>query len=193
MESPAGRIATTRAVAWARSTRVTGQPPARLDAHGIAPGLGRRAVYVVQMSGTYPRRVDPTKPVPVVLTGFEREVISRGLYEWLGPGRPTEEMARAMGFAGSVAMEEDAARLALWVESEVPMSPTDWVRALLAAQIAFISSWMGSGHSWEIDTALSEHPSLDALRSAELKITQVIKTSHVVLGQVFGTFADADD
>lgn len=124
------------------------------------------------------------------LDDTEREVLRWGLIEWLGPARPTQELAQAMGFADVAELHHDVTRLADAIDARAPLTATDWVRALLATEIAFISDVFGSGSDWQITVGLPDDVSLAAIRRLQRKIVRV---RHQVIGSEFGTLPHDED
>ena len=90
--------------------------------------------------------------VPMDLDDQERAVLVRGMVEWGGPARCTEELARAMGFLSLADFDAQRSRLVAALESGEPLSPRDWRRTLLATEIVFASDVVGSGVDWYTTT-----------------------------------------
>jgi hypothetical protein len=105
--------------------------------------------------------------VTVDLPDEQRELMIRALLEWGGPSRPTDLIARAMGFASAEALHLEGARLRAALREGKPMSKRDWARALVATEIVFASSYYGAGCDWAIVTGWSDDRTLSMLRSLQ--------------------------
>ena len=121
-------------------------------------------------------------PVQIRLTEEERALLRAGLSEWSGPARCTEELAVAMGFSGVSDLVTQGGRICDALAAGLPLSRTDWVRALLATEVVFISNVVGSGWDWETTTGMTDVKTLERLRGLQ----QHVVTGGVV-GEVFGT------
>jgi hypothetical protein len=108
--------------------------------------------------------------IGVDLTDEERELLARGVIEWGGPARCTEELARAMGFASVADLFLRSDELIDAIRSKAPLTPRDWTRVLLLTEIVFASDVVGSGRDWPTTTGLSDAESLLLLRSVQRKI-----------------------
>jgi hypothetical protein len=83
--------------------------------------------------------------VEIELTDSEWFMLNRGLSEWGGPARCTDPMAAAMGFGDVERMFAEMDRLYQVTKEHRAMSRCDWARTLLATEIVFASSVIGSG------------------------------------------------
>ncbi len=115
------------------------------------------------------------EPVTLGLTDDEWFLLDRGLVEWSGPARPTDAMAAAMGFVSLELFRRDRERLRGAIERREPLTRWDWARVLLATEIVFSSSIVGSGTDWDTSTGLDDVGSFMTLRRLQLKITPVTK------------------
>lgn len=79
------------------------------------------------------------------LTRTERQLLRCGVLEWLGPARPTGDLAVAMGFADKADLLTQASRLMAALDEGDPLSHVDWRRVLVATEIVFASDVFGSG------------------------------------------------
>ncbi|MGL5824757.1 MAG: hypothetical protein ACRCYU_08050 [Nocardioides sp.] len=104
------------------------------------------------------------------LTDDERELLCRGLREWGGPARCTEELAVAMGFRSVADLVVEAFRLADVVHDGRPLPEADWVRVLFATEIAFASDVVGSGLDWTSTVGMSDVRTVQLLRSLQRKL-----------------------
>ena len=112
----------------------------------------------------------------IELSQDERHLLSRGLGEWGGPARPTDELARAMGFGSEEDLLHGAGRrLRDALDSAEPMSRPDWLRALLATEIVFASAVVGAGWDWSITTGFSDEETIKLLRAVQGKVAQVLR------------------
>ncbi|MEN0067351.1 MAG: hypothetical protein AAGA48_34795 [Myxococcota bacterium] len=118
------------------------------------------------------------------LDEVERELLQRGLWEWSGPAKPTEELALAMGFDSVAALHAEADRLSILLEADAPMALDDWMRALLATEIVFVSNTVGSGRDWVHTTGWSDAETLEMLRTIQSKLTRHLRP---IIGRGFGT------
>jgi hypothetical protein len=80
------------------------------------------------------------------LTEYEVRVLAAGLDQWGGPGRPTHELAVALGWSSLADLDAGCGRLAATIQSGAAMTALDWTRALAAAEIAFASDVFGAGY-----------------------------------------------
>lgn len=131
---------------------------------------------------------DPDDVVVVDLSYAERSLLARGLAEWDGPGHCTDEMARAMGFAGVADLHVEGQRLEDALEAGQPLSRRDWTRALLATEVAFASDVMGSGVEWPDTTGLDEVESLRALRAIQRRLVAVVPRRGAWMSRDFPAF-----
>jgi len=118
--------------------------------------------------------VTAEKLVRIALSDDELRVLVAGVNEWLGPAYCTLEMAIAMGFGNYDELESMADRL---VDSlpAMSLSDTDWTRVLLATEIAFASSAMGSGLDWSTSTGYSDEYTIRVLRQVQKKLEPVAR------------------
>ena len=113
--------------------------------------------------------------VEVELTDAEWFMLNRGLAEWAGPARCTDVMAAAMGFGDVERMFVEMDRLYQITKLHQAMSRWDWARTLLATEIVFASSVIGSGGDWQATTGLSDAGSLATLRSLQRKLMRTVR------------------
>lgn len=114
--------------------------------------------------------VNDGRPVQVALTQEERAFLRAALLDWGGPARPTEDIARAMGFGGAESMSEEAWTLWKRLESGEGLSLADWRRTLLAVELIFASDVVGSGLDWPITSGYSDVQSITILRGLQRKL-----------------------
>lgn len=130
--------------------------------------------------------MDSTPLVSIELTPDEREILASGLNEWEGPALCTEELAVAMGFDGTIGLLSEAGRIGNAIRDSEALSQRDWVRALLATEIAFVSDVVGSGHDWSITVGVADGRSIELIRTAQNKILRDVPV-RAVLSQAIGT------
>ena len=118
------------------------------------------------------------------LDAAERELLRRGLSEWGGPTRCTEEMAIALGFGGVQALHDGARRLRADLEAGRPLTAIDWARVFTATEVVFASHLIGSGLEWSITTGRSDEETLALLRRAQRKLPREV---FAVIGDGFGS------
>lgn len=121
--------------------------------------------------------LDPAEMVDFDLDDDARRILRRGLNEWGGPARCTEEMAAAMGFASVVDLFSEGDRIGDAIRDHRPLARYDWARALLATEIVFASDYLGAGVDWSIVTGFSDVDTVDALR----RIQRVLNRSQLPL------------
>lgn len=120
------------------------------------------------------------------LTDDDRRALTRGLWQWGGNAYATEELAVAIGFASEVALREEGDRIAQTIKRGDQLSMLDWMRALLATEVGFISSGCGlggSGSVWSTVADLDDQVTLRILR----RLQERFSTGPWVVGKVFGT------
>lgn len=108
--------------------------------------------------------------VHVDLTQDERTILERGLIEWGGPAKPTDGIARLLGFTDVQALHDEGRRIADALRSGEALTPSDWRRALLSTELVFASDLVGSGGDWSITTGFSDEKTIRLLRSVQRKL-----------------------
>jgi hypothetical protein len=129
-----------------------------------------------------PWKDDPSIPIHLRLSKDERTLLRAGLREWGGPAQCTEEFAVAMGFKDVADLFASGDRISDAIAAGVPISRTDWTRALLATEVVFISSVIGSGSDWQTTTGFDDEVTLGMLRSLQRRVV-----TAGVIGEAFGT------
>lgn len=128
---------------------------------------------------------DAEEMIDVALDDRERSFLRSALNEWRGPARCTEELAVAMGFRDLDDFDdriEDELLPAL--RRHDALTRLDWLRVLLASEIAFGSVVLGVALDWPATVGLSDEESLRILRGLQRKIGGQV--GHLV-GAGFGT------
>ena len=116
------------------------------------------------------QRVEPNGLFALDLTDDERRLLERGTWEWGGPAYGTEALAVAMGFTDYDDFVHALPRLRVALEQGEPMSALDWIRLVLATEIAFVSDFIGSGTDWSVTSGRSDQESIAVLRGLQRKI-----------------------
>ena len=112
------------------------------------------------------------------LSPAEVTTLVRGLDQWGGPGRPTQELAVALGWADLAGMDEGCQRLAGAIERGEALSAFDWTRALVSTEIAFASDVFGAGYEWSTCTGLDDASTLATLRGLQVKLLSAFGTAE---------------
>lgn len=120
----------------------------------------------------------------VELTDEERDVLAAGLLEWIGPARPTEELAVALGFENIADLCSETQRLRASLKDGQPFSALDWARILAATEIVFASDVFGSGDEWSITTGLGDAETIWTLRGLQRKLVGIVAPA---VGATLGT------
>ena len=109
-----------------------------------------------------------------LLTVEEVAWLRRALLEWGGPARCGDELAVGMGFEGWRDLVDQCGRLRTALADDVPLTPMDWARALLAAEIVFVSDLAGSGYEWPTTTGFGDESSIRTLRVIQRKLSRLV-------------------
>ncbi|QNS06000.1 hypothetical protein [Streptomyces xanthii] len=104
----------------------------------------------------------------------EVKLLARALTEWGGPAHCSDQLAYGMGFADRQNLLDECRRLRAALKSDAPLSPADWARTLLAAEIVFVSDLVGSGVEWPTTTGYDDAETLATLRSIQRKLSRTI-------------------
>ena len=116
----------------------------------------------------------PVRPSEI-LNDDETALLLRGLGEWWGPARCSDEMAFAMGFADVPDLHREIRRLRDAIEQDRPIAPADWARMLLATEVVFVSDVVGSGYEWSTTTGHSDEGTIRLLRGLQRQLSKVIR------------------
>lgn len=108
--------------------------------------------------------------VHVDLTSDEVVLLAGALVDWGGPAHPTEALARALGFAGLRDLGTEGNRIAQDIRHGRPLTPLDWTRALLSAEICFGSDLLGTGSEWDCIHGGNDEDWLRTLRGLARKL-----------------------
>ena len=120
----------------------------------------------------------PDDLVEVDLPDDQRTLMIRALIEWGGPTRPTDALARAMGFASREALHSEKKRIRGALAEREPMSKRDWARALVATEFVFASSYYGAAGDWEAVTSWTDEQTLPVLRALQRTLGGLRAPSH---------------
>lgn len=110
-----------------------------------------------------------------LLTEDETRLLRRALLEWGGPARCSDQLAVGMGFADARDLVDRADLLRDALGDDVPLSPADWARVLLATEIVFVSDLAGTGAEWPTTTGLADEPTIRMLRSVQRKLGRTVR------------------
>lgn len=122
----------------------------------------------------------------IELTDEERSFLRGALNEWNGGALCTEELAFAMGFGSTaeLGVELNDHLLPTLDEEEPVLSRLDWLRVLLATEIVFASTIVGTALDWPVTVGVSDEDSIRILRSIQRKIGPQVR---YLVGNGFGT------
>lgn len=113
----------------------------------------------------------PEDIVEVPLTVDERDLLWQGLHQWGGPTRPTDAVARVIGFDDVESLHTEGRRIRALLREGAPLSKLDWQRALVAVEIVWASNFYGAGNDWEAVAATwDDERTLHTLRSIQQKL-----------------------
>jgi hypothetical protein len=113
--------------------------------------------------------------VTIELTEPEWTMLGRTMMEWGGAARCTDVMAEAMGFGNVDGLFAETDRFLDLTRAHLPMSRWDWARLLLATEIVFASTVVGSGLSWDTgDVRVTDEESFRTLRSLQRKVMATV-------------------
>ena len=112
-------------------------------------------------------KASPDDHVSVELPEDQRTLLIYGLTQWGGPTRPTDALARAMGFANTEAIHCEGRRIRTALREHRSLTKRDWARALVATEIVFASSFFGAAGDWEAVTPWTDERTLRVLRGLQ--------------------------
>lgn len=111
--------------------------------------------------------IDSEELVAVELPDDARELTIEALHQWGGPTRPTDALARAMGFVNRQALHTEGRRLRAALNEREPLSKRDWARVLVATEFVFASAYYGAAGDWADLSGWSDSESLRRLRALQ--------------------------
>jgi hypothetical protein len=118
------------------------------------------------------------------LTPEQIDVLVAGLKQWGGPGRPTNELAVALGWSDVGQLDGGCVALASRIRAKEPMTAKEWTQALASAELAFASDVFGAGYEWQTVTGLDDMDTLRALRSMQRALVSAFGPT---VGRTLGT------
>jgi hypothetical protein len=124
--------------------------------------------------------VRPDEIVALDLPDVQRELMMKGLMEWAGPARPTDTLARAMGYADPDKLIEGCYRLRTALGEKQEMSKRNWARGLVATEIVFASRYYGAAGEWALTTGWSDEFTLRVLRNLQRSLLGLRAWRHDV-------------
>jgi hypothetical protein len=117
-----------------------------------------------------PWEIRPDELVDPGLSTEERELLWQGLHQWGGPTRPTDAVARVIGFSSVDVMHAEKRPIIDRLKEGQPLVKRDWERALVATEIVFASYFYGAAGDWEIVTGWDDDRTLRVLRGIQRKL-----------------------
>jgi hypothetical protein len=115
--------------------------------------------------------LEPDEVVDVPLAEEERELLAEGLHQWGGPTRPTDALARVIGFNDVETMHAEGRRIRKLLREGGSLTKLDWQRALVALEIVWASNFYGAANDWEgVAAGWTDDRTLQALRSAQRQL-----------------------
>ncbi len=105
--------------------------------------------------------------IGVELSAELRRLLREGLHQIGGPTRPTDALARVMGFDDVTSMYVEAGRIRASLLAGEPMTRLDWRRALVTTEIAFASSYYGAAMEWEDLAPWNDQQTIGLLRELQ--------------------------
>jgi len=110
-----------------------------------------------------------------LLAEDEIALLRRALLEWGGPARCSDQLAVGMGFASLQDLLDQCRRLRVALADDVPLTPVDWARTLLATEIVFVSDLAGTGFEWRTTTGFDDEQTIRTLRSIQRKLAKTVR------------------
>jgi hypothetical protein len=112
------------------------------------------------------------------------QLLGVGLIEWGGVAYCTNEFAVAMGFDSAQSMPIACRRIRKELIECGSLESNDWIRSLLATEVAFVSDVVGSGYEWSTTTGWLDEETVLTLRTVQRKLAKIIGP---LVGTSFGT------
>ena len=100
----------------------------------------------------------------------ELDLIRHALAEWSGPAHSTDDLARAMGFADTAALEASMKSLQAKLNLSQALRPHEWLQLQLATEFVVGSDIFGSGVEWPTTSGLDDALSIRILRNVQRKL-----------------------
>jgi hypothetical protein len=117
-----------------------------------------------------PWQIEADEVIDPGLSAEERELLWHGLLHWGGPARPTDALARVIGFSSVDRLFAESKPLMESLKGGRPLRKRDWERVLVATEIGFSSSYYGAAGDWEIVTGWDDERTLRVLRGIQRKL-----------------------
>jgi hypothetical protein len=115
--------------------------------------------------------LEPDTVVDPPLGDDERELLAEALHQWGGPTRPTDALARVIGFEDVETMHAEGRRIRQQLREGAALTKLDWQRALVALEFVWASNFYGAAGDWEIVAAgWSDERTLRTLRSIQRRL-----------------------
>jgi hypothetical protein len=127
--------------------------------------------------------------VVIQLDSNEVDMLISGLSDWGGPAYGSDALAVAMGFRDLEDLIEEAQRLIDDIQFRRPMTIRDWTRALVATELAYASSVLGSGGEW---TSVRDGSDADWIRTLR-RLQSKVPADSASLGTIPGLARDGGD
>ncbi len=115
---------------------------------------------------------DPDEEFNIELTADEAEMLAQGPYTWDGPGYPTDNLARAMGFRNVADLHSIGFEIGDRIRAREILTRRDWTRAIMALEISFGSD-AGAGWEWQTVTGFEDEYSIKVVRGLQAKLVGV--------------------
>ncbi len=125
-----------------------------------------------------PWEIGPDEVVDLRLSVEERELLWEGLHQWGGPTRPTDAVARVIGFSSINGMHAEKKPIQGLLKAGQPLTKRDWERALVATEIVFASNYYGAAGDWEIASGWDDARTLRVLRGIQRKLAGFRSPPH---------------
>jgi hypothetical protein len=115
--------------------------------------------------------LEPDEVVDAPLSKEERELLAEGLHQWGGPTRPTDALARVIGFNDVDTMHAEGRRIRQQLREGAALTKLDWQRALVALEFVWASNFYGAAGDWEhVAGGWSDERTLETLRSIQRRL-----------------------
>lgn len=115
--------------------------------------------------------LEPDEVVNVPLAEEERELLAEALHQWGGPTRPTDAVARVIGFNDVETMHSEGRRIRQLLREGGSLTKLDWQRALVALEIVWASNFYGAANDWEgVTVGWPDERTLPTLRSIQRQL-----------------------
>lgn len=113
-----------------------------------------------------------------LLAPEEIKLLRRALAEWGGPAHCSDELAFGMGFESARDLLVTCASFKSALVNDAPITPPDWARILLAAEVVFVSDLAGSGVDWQTTTGFTDAATIETLRLIQRKLARTVRAYY---------------